>query len=103
MPVRIAAASVKPLDFEGARMTSMMTKTATAHDPLDIAEMVVMDRDWVFDRPADGELIAEATGACCNLRIWFNWQEDEGGLALSCALDGKMPRQVMPKVHSLLA
>jgi len=84
-------------------MTSMMIKTDKAYNPLDLAELVIMDRDWVFDRPADGELIAEVSGAWCNYKIWFNWQEDSGGLTLCCALDSKVTRQTQPRVHSLLA
>jgi hypothetical protein len=84
-------------------MTSMMIKNDTVFNPLDIAEGVIMDRDWVFDRPADSELIAEASSGMCNYRIWFTWQEDSGGLTLSCALDGKLPKQAVLKVHTLLA
>ena len=78
-------------------------KEETSYNPLDLAEIVIMDRDWVFDRPADGELIAEVSGAWCNYRIWFTWQEDSGGLTLSCALDSKLPKQSVTKIHSLLA
>lgn len=84
-------------------MKSMTIKTDSSYNPLDLAELVIMDRDWVFDRPADGELIAEVTGAWCNYRIWFTWQEDSGGLTLSCALDSKLPKQTITKVHSLVA
>ena len=38
-------------------MTSMLLKMDEAHNPLDIAELIVMDRDWVFDRTAESELI----------------------------------------------
>jgi hypothetical protein len=84
-------------------MTAMMMKTDKVYNPLDLAELVIMDRDWVFDRPGDGELIAEVNGAWCNYRIWFTWQEDSGGLTLSCALDSKFTKQTQPRVHSLLA
>lgn len=84
-------------------MTSMLLKNDELYNPLDIAETVIMDRDWVFDRPADGELIAEVNGAWCNYRVWFNWQEDSGGLTLCCALDTKCPRKSAPKIHTLLA
>lgn len=83
-------------------MTAVLMKEETSYNPLDLAELVIMDRDWVFDRPDDGELIAEVSGAWCNYRIWFTWQEDSGGLTLSCALDSKLPKQAA-KVHSLLA
>ncbi len=84
-------------------MTSMMTKTDAVYNPLDIAELVIMDRDWVFDRPGEGELIAEVAGTWCRYRIWFNWQEDSGGLTMSCSLETKFPKQMTTKVHSLLA
>lgn len=84
-------------------MTSMMIKTDKVYNPLDLAELVIMDRDWVFDRPAEGELIAEVNGAWCNYHVWFNWQEDSGGLTLCCSIDNKLSKQMMPRVHSLLA
>jgi len=84
-------------------MTAMLMKEETSYNPLDLAELVIMDRDWVFDRPGEGELIAEMSGAWCNYRIWFTWQEDSGGLTLSCALDSKLQKQSLTKVHSLLA
>ena len=84
-------------------MTSLMLKNETNYNPLDLVERVIMDRDWVFDRPADGELIAEVAGVWCNYRVWFNWLEDSGGLTLSCALDTKFPKQMLFKLHSLLA
>ena len=84
-------------------MTSLSYQTESVCNPLDLVERVVMDRDWVFDRPADGELIAEVTGVWCNYRIWFNWQEDSGGLTLCCALDSKFPKHMLTKLHSLLA
>jgi len=72
-------------------------------NPLDLAELVIMDRDWVFDRPDDGELIAEVNGSMCIYRIWFTWQEDSGGLTLSCAFESKLPKQSLAQVHTLLA
>ncbi|MDE3015541.1 MAG: YbjN domain-containing protein [Pseudomonadota bacterium] len=85
-------------------MTAVAIKADEAmFNPLDIAEMVIMDREWVFDRPADGELIAEVGGTWCTYRLWFNWQEDSGGLALSCALESKLPKYALAKVYPLLA
>ena len=84
-------------------MTAMMIKAESAYNPLDLAEMVIMDRDWVFDRPAEGELIAEVAGAWCKYNMWFNWQEDSGGLTLSCALESKFPKPMLTKIHSLIA
>lgn len=85
-------------------MTAVLLKTADEmFNPLDIAEMVIMDRDWAFDRPDDGELVADVAGAWCTYRLWFTWQEDSGGLTLSCALDSKFPKQILARLHSLLA
>ncbi|MDE3060045.1 MAG: YbjN domain-containing protein [Pseudomonadota bacterium] len=82
---------------------SSMIPADPMFNPLDIAERVVMDRDWVFDRPDEAELIAEMNGVWCNYRIWFNWQEDSGGLTLCCALDSKLPKNMLAKMHTLLA
>ena len=72
-------------------------------NPLDIAETVFLDRDWSFDRASDGELIAEADGSWCKYHVWFTWQEDCGGLTLSCSIESKFPKAHIFKVHSLLA
>lgn len=89
-------------------MKSLQIKTDKIYNPLDVAEMVIMDRDWVFDRPADGELVAEVAGTWCGYRIWFSWQEDSirsdsGGLILSCAIDSKFPKTALGKIHSVTA
>ncbi len=73
------------------------------YNPLDIAELVFLERDWSFDRASDGELIAETMGAWCKYNVWFTWQEDCGGLTLSCSIESKFPQAMMFKVHSLLA
>ncbi len=89
-------------------MKSLQVKTDKIYNPLDIAELVIMDRDWVFDRPADGELVAEVTGAWCNYSVWFTWQKDSikedcGGLTLSCSLDNKFQKLSVAKIYPLLA
>lgn len=78
-------------------------KTENFYNPLDMAELVIMDRDWVFDRPADGELVAEVTGSWCNYHVWFTWQEESGGLTLSCAMDNKASKGALNKLYALLA
>jgi hypothetical protein len=84
-------------------MTSMMLKTDELYNPLDLAERVIMDRDWIFDRTDDGELIAEAGGTWGRYRVWMCWQQDSGGLTLSCTLDTKYSKAMLPKVYALLA
>ena len=83
---------------------SMLLQGNDAHyNPLDIAELVFLERDWSFDRASDGELIAETAGSWCKYNVWFTWQEDCGGLTLSCSIESKFPTAMMFKVHSLLA
>lgn len=85
-------------------MSSMMIKNDSLfYNPIDVAESVIMDRDWVFDRTTESELIAEASGTCSNYRIWFTWQEDCGGLTLSCSMETKFPQKVRERVYTLLA
>ena len=72
-------------------------------NPLDIAEQLIIDRDWLCDRPVDEELVAEVQGSWCNFRIWFAWQPDLGALIFSCAYDTKIPEKSRSKIHPLLA
>ncbi len=84
-------------------MTAVLIGDDNLYNPLDVAELVVMDRDWAFDRLDDGELVAEARGMWCNYRLWFSWQEDMGGLTVGCAFDAKLPKASLPKIYALLA
>ena len=72
-------------------------------NPLDLAEQLVMNRDWLFDRPVDEELVAEVQGTWCNYRIWFTWQPDLGVLIFSCAYDVKVHPRHCEKLYPLLA
>ncbi|MGE0753702.1 MAG: YbjN domain-containing protein [Alphaproteobacteria bacterium] len=85
-------------------MSSMLIKNDSLfYNPIDVAESVIVDRDWVFDRTEESELIAEANGSCGNYRIWFTWQEDSGGLTLSCSMETKFPKKMAQRVHTLIA
>ena len=84
-------------------MKSILQENDAHYNPLDIAELVFLERDWSFDRASDGELIAETSGSWCKYHVWFTWQEDCGGLTLSCSIESKFPAAMMFKVHSLLA
>jgi len=88
---------------EDFAMKALAIKTDEMYNPLDIAELVIMDRDWTCERLDDGELLAEVSASCCTLKLWFNWQEDSGGLQLTCSLDSKFPKHMLTKIHSLLA
>lgn len=84
-------------------MTAVLLKSEPVYNPLDVAELVVMDKDWAFDRLDDGELIAEVSGQWSNYRMWFAWQEDLGGLSIACSFDTKLPKPALPRIHALLA
>lgn len=88
-------------------MTAALRSSEGLHNPVDLAELVVMDRDWSFDRLGDGELLAEVSGTWCNYKVWFSWQEDTdsenaGALMLSCSFDTKPPKAALPRIMQLL-
>lgn len=83
-------------------MTTFFSDTLSPN-PLDIAEQLIMDRDWLFDRPVDEELLAEVAGQWCHYRIWFTWQPDLQVLIFSCAFDNKLPEKNRKAVYPLLA
>ncbi len=72
-------------------------------NPIDLAEQVMMDRDWAFDRSTEEELVAEVVGVWCNYRIWLNWNEQVNALVCTCALDTKLPKHQRAKIYPLLA
>lgn len=84
-------------------MSAVQFHDATVTNPLDLAEQLVSDRDWLFDRPMDEELVAEVQSAWCNFRVWFSWQPDLNGLVFSCAYDQKIPEKQRAKIYPLLA
>lgn len=75
----------------------------SSNNPLDLAEQLILERDWLCDRPVDEELIAEVQGHWCNFRIWFAWQPDLNALIFSCAYDIKIPEKSRSKIYPLLA
>lgn len=79
------------------------SESSLSTNPLDLAEQLITDRDWLCDRPVDEELIAEVQQSYCNYRIWFTWQEDMGALLFSCAYDTKIPEKQRAKIYPLLA
>lgn len=76
---------------------------ASSANPLDLAEQVVSDRNWVYDRPENQELIADVAGSWCNYRIWLSWHEAFGALTFSCTTDTKVPDRMVEKLYPLLA
>jgi hypothetical protein len=84
-------------------MTAVMLKFDHFHNPLDVAETVMLDRDIAFDRSGDGDLLAEASGVWGKYSVWFAWQEEHGSLTISCAIQSKLPKQSLMPVYALLA
>jgi hypothetical protein len=84
-------------------MSAVQYIEAEPQNPLDLAEQLVSDREWLFDRPMDEELIAEVQSAWCNYRIWFTWQPDLNAVIFSCAYDQKIPEKQRAKIYPLLA
>ena len=84
-------------------MTAVAFKLDHFHNPLDIAEMAMLDRDVAFDRSSDGDLLAESTSMWGPQRIWFSWQEEHQSLSLSSAMENKIPQAALPRVYELLA
>ncbi len=72
-------------------------------NPLDLAEQLVSDRDWLFERPMDEELVAEVQSSWCNFRVWFSWQPELNAVVFSCAYDQKIPEKQRAKIYPLLA
>lgn len=81
---------------------SLTTETSLTN-PLDLAEQLIIDRDWLCDRAGDEELVAEVQSSWCNYRIWFTWQQEMGVVIFSCAYDSKIPEKQRAKIYPLLA
>lgn len=86
-------------------MTSLWheAEDASLANPIDLAEKVVSERDWVYDRPEHQELYADFAGTWCNYRITLTCHEAFGALSFSCEMDTRIPPNVMPKLYPLLA
>lgn len=84
-------------------MPAISIKPDLFSSPLDIAESVMLDRDWVFDRLDEGQIIAEYTGTWCNYKIWLQWMEEVDGMTISCGLESKIAKKFLPRIYELMA
>lgn len=85
-------------------MTSLwLEANASLANPLDLAEQVISDREWAYDRSEAQELIADVAGSWCHYRVWLNWHEAFGALTFSFATDTKIPATMVRNVYPLLA
>ena len=78
-------------------------QNTVSENPLDVAEQLFEQRDWLFDRPIDEELVAEITGGWCNYRVWCSWQPELEVMIFSCAFDSKVPASSTGSLYPLLA
>ncbi len=86
-----------------AQTTQLRDRLETAQNPLDVAEQLFLDREWLCDRPLEEELVAELAGGYCNYRVWMAYEQDLGGVIFSCAFDMKVPEKNRSKLYPLLA
>lgn len=84
-------------------MSAVMIRQECFENPLDTAEMVMLDRDQPFERSSDGDLLAEATGVWGSYKLWLSWQEEYAGLSITCMIDTKVTKATLLRVHTLLA
>ncbi|MCI5049503.1 MAG: YbjN domain-containing protein [Rickettsiales bacterium] len=71
-------------------------------NPLDVAEQLFEDREWLFDRPVAEELVAEVSTGWCNYQVWLTWQPELQVLIFSCAYDTKLPEKNRKVLYPLL-
>lgn len=56
-------------------------------NPLDGVEEIMMNNDWVFDRPFDDQLTVQVTGKMGTYDMVFLWQEEYSALQFLCMPD----------------
>lgn len=84
-------------------MTSSFLVDNSAPNPIDTAEQLIHDRDWLCDRPMEEEILAEVKGDWCDYRIWFNWQEPLDVLMFTCAIDVKIAKNQHEALYPMLS
>ncbi len=85
-------------------MTAMTdTAPASATNPIDILEQIVIANDWIFDRRSEAEMAAEVPGKWCDYGLYFNWSTEISAMHFTCAFDMKVPDRQRERLHELLA
>lgn len=72
-------------------------------NPIELAEEIMLSRELPFERPIDGELIAELSGTWCNYRLWLSWEETMSAFIITSAYDVKIPAKHREHIYPLLA
>jgi hypothetical protein len=89
--------------FMSASVFSQYSEKSLTTNPLDIAEQLIVARDWMFDRPEEDELVAQIKSDWCDYRIWFTWQSSMEVVIFSCAFDTRIPKRNREGIYKLLA
>ncbi len=64
-------------------------------NPLDSVEDMMMEHEWVFDRPNPDELSVTVNGNRGVYRLTFLWQEEYGALQFFCETANVIPEERM--------
>lgn len=84
-------------------MTSLYFDTAKVHtNPLDIAEEILTQKEWPFERLSNDDLAFELIGTWSDIRVWLSWKPEIGSLIISCNFENKVPEKIKEKVYCLL-
>lgn len=70
------------------------TSIATADpviNPLDCVEELVLANSWAFERSDENQMVVDVKGHWCDYRMFFSWQEENGGLQFACQFDMRVP------------
>jgi hypothetical protein len=82
---------------------SLVERSPTNSNPLDLVEEIVSAHDWPFERAGEEELLAQIAGRWGDYRLLFAWHPELCALQFSCALDVKVPDAKRRPVVDLLA
>ena len=61
-------------------------------NPLDSVEEILLNQDWVFDRPTDDELTVQVRGKMGVYDMRFEWQDDFSAMQFTCLFDMTIPK-----------
>lgn len=84
-------------------MTTLSTRDAVSyHQPIDLVEQFIIEKNWGYDRPTEEDVIAEFSSQWSNFRLWFRWEEQLSALMFTCTLEGKCPPAARKNLASLI-
>lgn len=75
----------------------------SASNPLDLAEQVIVENEWAFERRSESDLAAEARGKWSDYGLYFCWSHEISVLHFSVAFDLNAPIKLSSGLYELLA